>query len=111
MRSITQQLYRFLSSCGGNWRNTLYIRADDQNGCLMAADREGRPVLMGLGELCELSGERIDPSECRGQLEEGAFQDIFAQYLLWQLPSADEHPARALCRREYETQQKEVFRE
>lgn len=90
MQSDTCKLYAFLTACGGNWRNTVYISAQDGgNGWLMAADCRGCPVIMPETVLCRAAGRQIDPDECRGQMSEGAFRDIFARYLLWQLPSAD----------------------
>lgn len=99
MDTITQQLNTFLSSCRGNWRNTLYIRDAEQPGAgyLMTADRDGAPVLMELGMFCRLTGQNIDPDECRGVMAQSVFEDIYAQYLLWRLPSAQEHSLRALC--------------
>jgi hypothetical protein len=91
MPNCTQKLYHFLTACGGNWRNTIYITCTSCPGnktCadhLLAIDSEGKPVLMEIGRFCRLSGENIDPSECRGQLARQAFEDIFRNYLLWTL--------------------------
>lgn len=86
MNSQTRQLYLFLSACSGNWRNTIYI-SDPQGtpSYLLAADRDGKPVVMAVEQFQQLSGERIDFTECRGQLTRSAFEDVFAQYLLWQI--------------------------
>ena len=65
----------FLSACGGNWRNTIYIPGKRDAAYLMAADRDGRPVIMPIGQFQRLSGVQIDPDECRGQLTQSAFQD------------------------------------
>ena len=67
MEMKTQQLTTFLSSCRGNWRNTIYIRdAASDGGYLMTADRDGVPLLVELRTLSRLMGEAIDPTECRG---------------------------------------------
>ena len=104
MTTCTQELYHFLFACGGNWRGTIHISCRSctvhREGCegyLLAADPEGRPVLMEVGRFCRLSGERIDPAECRGQLDRQAFEDIFGRYLLWALPSASPCPLRQLA--------------
>lgn len=90
MNPLIRQLYLFLSACGGNWRNTLYIscreRGLDSSGYLLASDWDGKPVIMAVEQLRRHTGEQIDPGECRGQLTESAFKDIYAQYLLWQFP-------------------------
>ena len=102
MKMKTQQLTTFLSSCRGNWRNTIYIRdAASDDGYLMAADRDGVPILVELRTLSRLMGVAIDPTECRGQLPQDVFEDVYAQYLLWRLPSAQEHSLRALCAPDY----------
>ena len=98
MQSTAQKLYQFLSSCRGNWRNTLFIYYKDcahSAGALMAADQDGKPVFLDAAQFCKLTGEQIDPRECRGQISWDAFEDIFAQYLLWHLPS-HESDARQL---------------
>ena len=98
MEMKTQQLTTFLSSCRGNWRNTIYIRdAASDDGYLMTADRDGLPILVELRTLSRLMGEAIDPTECRGQLPLDVFEDVYAQYLLWHMASPQEHSLRALC--------------
>ena len=90
-------LCSFLSCCGGNWRNTIHIAAQGGHaGWLMAADQDGKPVVMAVDAFQKLTQEQIDPAECRGYLTESAFGDIFARYLLWQIPDAGGPPADAL---------------
>lgn len=101
MKEITsasaQRLYRFLSACGGNWRNTIYISSEAWRlGWLMAADRDGAPVILSVADFQEQTQEQIAPAECRGYLTESAFADIFARYILWRLPDADSRPAEVL---------------
>ena len=87
MNPTVRQFYLFLAACGGNWRNTVCVSCqEDSPGYLMAADRDGRPIIMAVVQFQQPSGEQIDPAECRGQLTQSAFQDIYAQYLLWQFP-------------------------
>ena len=93
MLSSAKQLYLFLTACSGNWRNTVHISCQEETdnpGYLLAADRDGQ-------QFYELMGEQIDPAECCGQLTEASFEALYAQYLLWRLPAAEEHPLRRLC--------------
>jgi len=99
MNLMIQQFYRFLTACGGSWRNTVYVSCqEDGPGYLMAADRDGKPVVMAIEQFQQLSGEQIDPTECCGQLTQSAFQDIYAQYLLWQFPEDGTDVLAALSR-------------
>ena len=85
----TRKLYAFLSACGGNWRNTIHITSQERhNGWLLVADCDGKPIVMNVDEFQNQIEEQIDTNECRGALTESAFGDVFAQYLLWQLPAA-----------------------
>lgn len=94
MKHETHELYAFLFACGGNWRNTIHITCrscpagNPCDGYLMAVDPEGTPLFMETGRFCRLSGEQIDPAECRGHLDEQAFEDIFGRYLFWKLPTS-----------------------
>ena len=100
MTSSTKQLYLFLIACSGSWRNTVHISCQgetDNPGYLLAADRDGQPVILLVQRFYELTGEQIDPAECCGQLTEAGFESLYAQYLLWRLPTAEEHPLRRLC--------------
>ena len=58
------------------------------SGYLMSADAGGKPVLISAAEYERLTGQRIDPSECRGNLSRSAFEDIYALYLNWCLKAA-----------------------
>lgn len=91
-----RKLYIFLSACSGNWRNTIHIPAQKHAGWLLAADRDGRPLVVGVDAFQIQIQEQIDVRECRGTLSESAFRDVFSQYLLWQLQTADSHPLDAL---------------
>ena len=75
MALSTKQLYLFLVACSGNWRNSIYIKCQgekDAPGYLLAADRDGQPVILPVQRFYELTGEQIDPAECCGQLTERA---------------------------------------
>lgn len=95
-----QQLYAFLTACSGSWRNTIHIinPKPDHAGHLLAFDRDGLPVSMAVDQLQQLSGELIDPAECCGQLTQEGFKDLFAQYLLWRIPSQQEESVENLLR-------------
>lgn len=98
MNTVSKQLYVFLSGCAGNWRNSVFIVAKDHPGYLLSADRDGMPVVMSVGQFQQLTGEQIDPTECCGQLTEASFSALYAQYLLWRLPGAEEDPLHYLSK-------------
>ena len=91
LNSSANKLYLFLSACGGNWRRSVYISADGP-GYLLTADRDARPVIMPVEQFHALTGERIEPAECCGQLTEDGFRALYAQYYIWQMPSAEDNP-------------------
>ena len=98
MDLTTKHLYFFLSACRGNWRNTIYISdPKGTSGYLLAADRDGKPVIMSEELFQKLTGELIDHNECRGRLTLSAFEDIFAQFLLWKLSIDKPDILAALC--------------
>ena len=98
MDITAKHLYVFLSACAGNWRNAVLIAgaAPDAPGYLLSVDRDGRPILMAVEQLQRLTGEPIDPTECRGQLTEEGFKSLYARYLLWRMPSAEDDPLQFL---------------
>ena len=51
---------------------------------------------MPVEQFQQLTDEIIDPGECCGRLTADAFKALYAQYLLWHLPSADTDPFLAL---------------
>ena len=91
-----RKLYAFLTACGGNWRNTIHIPAQNHAGWLLAADRDGRPLVVDVDAFQIQIQEQIDVRECRGTLSESGFRDVFSQYLLWQMQTAGNHPLDAL---------------
>ena len=103
MNTITQQISNFLFSCGGNWRNTLFIRdSAPGGGYLMTADRDGMPLLMEVSAFNQLTGGSLDTAECCGELALSAFETVYAKYLLWRCPSAQEHSLRSICVQNHE---------
>ena len=97
MSSESRHLYIFLSACQGNWRNSIHISAEGPD-YLLSADRDGRPIQMAVEQLQQLTGEPIDPTECCGQLTAEGFKSLYAQYLLWRMPSAEDDPLPLLSR-------------
>jgi len=95
-----KQLYLFLTACGGNWRNSVFISCCEEHipGWLLVADWNGQPVIMSIQQFYQMTGVWIDPAECCGQLTEAGFETIYTQYLLWRCPSVKEHPLRELCK-------------
>lgn len=90
MKTSTKKLYLFLSACGGNWRNTIFVSCPDLEtspGFFMAVNRDGYPVIMEMELFHQMTGELTDPAECCGHLTQDAFKSIFAQYLLWHISS------------------------
>ena len=81
MDQMNRNLYELLFSCKGNWRNAIYVPCGpcphpckvDRSGCLAATRQDGAPLLVGVREFEEETGERIDPGECIGTLSRDAF--------------------------------------
>ena len=99
MTSITQQLYHFLSACAGNWRNAVFIAEagkEVSSDYLLSANRDGQPVVMSVERFRQLTGENVDPTECCEQLSAEGFKTLYAQYLLWHVPSVKDDPFRFL---------------
>lgn len=79
MQSYIRKLYAFPITCGGNWRNTIYISAQNGGpGWFMAVGYDGCPVIMSEFMLCRVAAQKIDPSERKRQLTES----VFKAYLL-----------------------------
>ena len=105
MDQIKRNLYELLFSCKGNWRNTIYVPCGpcphpckvDRSGCLAAIRQDGTPLLVGVREFEEETGERIDPGECIGTLNKDAFSSLFSNYLLWEMSSSEQCPMEYLA--------------
>ena len=105
MDQIKRNLYELLFSCKGNWRNAIYVPCGpcphpckvDRSGCLAAIRQDGTPLLVGVREFEEETGERIDPGECIGTLNKDAFSSLFSNYLLWEMSSSEQCPMEYLA--------------
>ena len=104
MDQIKRNLYELLFSCKGNWRNAIYVPCGpcphpckvDCSGCLAATRQDGTPLLVGVREFEEETGERIDPGECIGTLNKDAFSSLFSRYLIWEMTSSEQCPMEYL---------------
>lgn len=105
MDQIKRNLYELLFSCKGNWRNAIYVPCGpcphpckvDCSGCLAAIRQDGVPLLVGVREFEEETGERIDPGECIGTLNKDAFSSLFSRYLIWEMSSSEQCPMEYLA--------------
>ena len=67
MDQIKRNLYELLFSCKGNWRNAIYVPCGpcphpckvDCSGCLAAIRQDGAPLLVGVREFEEETGEQL----------------------------------------------------
>lgn len=106
MDQIKRNLYELLFSCKGNWRNAIYVPCGpcphpckvDRSGCLAAIRQDDAPLLVGVREFEEETGERIDPGECIGTLNKDAFSSLFSRYLTWEMSSSEQCPMEYLAR-------------
>ena len=105
MDQINRNLYELLFSCKGNWRNAIYVPCGpcphpckvDCSGCLAAIRQDSAPLLVGVREFEEETGERIDPGECIGTLNKDAFSSLFSRYLTWEMSSSEQCPMEYLA--------------
>lgn len=105
MDQIKRNVYELLFSCKGNWRNAIYVPCGpcphpckvDRSGCLVAIRQDGAPLLVGVREFEEETGERIDPGDCIGTLGKDAFSSLFSNYLLWEMSSSEQCPMEYLA--------------
>ena len=78
MSTNTYSIFDFLRSCGGDWRNTLYVPCGvcihpcraKQRGVLVTGDGYGRPRAISVSRYEAITGQRIDPDECVGTLRQ-----------------------------------------
>lgn len=99
--------YSFLRAVQGNWRNTLFIQcscttcprkiSQSCQGYLLAVDAEGKPILISVRDICRLTGESVDPVECRGVLKRKDFESVYCQYIEWHTESSRECALIQLC--------------
>ena len=103
------RFYEFMTGCGGNWRNAIFISCpacsgycSTQNwGCLLTTDRDGRPIVLSVVCFEDLSGQSIYPSECAGHISKDAFESLYARYLDWERGDPEQCP---LCAISHESQ-------
>ena len=104
MDQIKRNLYELLFSCKGNWRNAIYVPCGpcphpckvDRSGCLAAIRQDGAPLLVGVREFEEETGDRIDSGDCIGTLSKDAFSSLFSRYLTWEMSSSEQCPMEYL---------------
>lgn len=104
MTTTSYSLFDFLSGCGGNWRNAVFVPCAPCAhpckaggcGCLLSADSQGHPILLTVHHYEILTGQKVRPDECIGTLSRSAFESIYARYLLWLLDSPQQCPLRFL---------------
>ena len=103
-----------MTGCGGNWRNTIFIScpacggycSTKYRGCLLTADRDGKPRVLSVVCFEEFSGEHIAPSECAGHISKDAFEALYARYLDWEMDDPNKCPLCAISR---ESQNQPMF--
>ena len=103
------RFYEFMTECGGNWRNAIFIScpacggycSTQNRGCLLTTDRDGRPMVLSVACSEEFRGENIDTFECAGHISKDAFEALYARYLDWELADPDQCP---LCAISHESQ-------
>ena len=100
------KVYLFLREVRGCWHNALFIKCEYDicphgqsppcEGFLMAVDADGSPILMPVNILRRLSGESIEPEECRAVLGKQIFESIYGLYIEWHTISS-RCPLSELC--------------
>ena len=77
MNSSTKQLYLFLVACSGNWRNSIYIKCQEEKdapGYLLAADRDGQPVILSVQQFLPADRDVDRPRRVLRPAHGGCFQ-------------------------------------
>lgn len=104
MRQNGCKWYFFLQAVRGNWRNALFISCSDcpyrQRSCsgfLLAADADGKPLVMPVDVFRKMSGQQPDKDECCGSISWQTFETAFALYLEWHTATAENCPLWQLC--------------
>lgn len=82
-----QELYRFLKLISGNYRNAIYVEHDD--GYMMTADQDAKPILFSIRKFYELTGEYPQKDEMCGVMSRHAFENIYRVWLLWNTDNTD----------------------
>ena len=107
MNDNLHNMYRFLKAARGNWHNAIYIKCSSLicphgnlnpcEGFLMAIDADGSPIFIPVEALRKLSGESVEPEECRITLNKHTFEAIYALYVEWHTVSSESCSLMQLC--------------
>ncbi len=63
----------------------------------MAVDADGSPILMPVNILRQMSGESIEPEECRAVLGKKTFEVVYGLYIEWHTISSSGCSLQELC--------------
>ena len=92
MNNQILQLYAFLQASRGNWRNAIWIECKfclyKNQQCdeyLLAADRNGAPLVLSVEQVRRLTGDTPVKDECIAVLSEQAFEELYSSWLLWHI--------------------------
>ena len=80
-RDDVRELYKFMGLTRGNYRNSIYVECDE--GYMMIADADARPVLFPVRKFYELTGEFPQKDEMCGTISRQAFENMYRGWLLW----------------------------
>ena len=100
---MTCKFYSFMKAVRGNWRNAIYIQCGQFgihcscDGFFMAADQDGKPILLSSKTLHSLTGELIDPEECSAILNRRSFESAFSLFIKWNSSDSSICPLCQLC--------------
>lgn len=92
MSKSSYSIFSLLKDCRGNWRNAIFIPcepcrnpyANQRQGCLLAADSEGRARVVCVSRFEAVTGQKVEGSDCIATLSRAAFESAFLPYLLWE---------------------------
>ena len=63
----------------------------------MAVDADGSPILIPVKVLKQVSGESIEPEECRAVLGKQIFEAVYGLYMEWHTVSSTDCQLLELC--------------
>lgn len=104
MNQLFCQFYPFMKAVRGNWRNAIFVHCTSpspncpSDGFLLAADADGKPLMISVKTMRHLTRESIEPVECCAILERRSIEIIFASYLEWHTTSDTLCPLCQFCR-------------
>ena len=92
MNSQITELYAFLRSCRGSWREAIYIECrccpygnPACSGYLLTADRDGAPLLFSVSRFSQLTGDRVQKVECAAVFSRQVFEHLYSCWLAWKV--------------------------